>query len=158
MKNEPSFQSCFRGLVDKRLSWQTKGPRFKTHPGLLRKIYFYYKLCILLKFFQKWNFIKKCIPISEIHFGFTNLWSQVHSSWVKAVWIWKFWSWTPCTLKQSVKMSFKPLNFNFSKTIQLQGDPNQNLKCILANIGSEIHIFKVIAKRLFKFWFGSPCT
>ena len=38
--------------------------------------------------------------ISQIHFGFTNLGSQVHSFWVIAIWIRKFWSWTPCTIMQ----------------------------------------------------------
>ena len=36
--------------------------------------------------------------ISQTYFGFTNLGSQVHSFWVIAVWIRKFWSWTPCTI------------------------------------------------------------
>ena len=32
--------------------------------------------------------------VFQIHFGFTNLGSQVHSFWVIAIWIRKFWSWT----------------------------------------------------------------
>ena len=40
--------------------------------------------------------------ISQTHFGFTNLGSQVHSFWVIAVSIRKFWSWTPCILEPFV--------------------------------------------------------
>ena len=45
--------------------------------------------------------------VFQIHFGFTNLGSQVHSFWVIAIWIRKFWSWTPCTTYQKQFFYYK---------------------------------------------------
>ena len=44
----------------------------------------------------------KLLLLRNAHFGFTNFRSQVHSFWVIAVWIRKFWSWTPCTYKKLI--------------------------------------------------------
>ena len=60
---------------------------------------------------------EKKMYISQIHFGFTNLGSQVHSFWVIAVWIRKFWSWTPCMFKSFntystlILTTFQPFKF-----------------------------------------------
>ena len=40
--------------------------------------------------------------ISQTHFGFTNLGSNFHNLLVKAFWIWKFWSGTPCTFSRQI--------------------------------------------------------
>ena len=56
MKMTQIFQSCFHGLLDKRLGWYAKGPRFESYPGKSKIYYFYQKLL----FFSRFMKIKIC--------------------------------------------------------------------------------------------------
>ena len=86
----------------KRLDCYAKGPGFKTHSGPFRKIYFYQNFVLFWSFFKNETLPEK-MYISQTHFGFTNMRSKEHRFCLKAVWIRKFWSWTPCIGSKVIK-------------------------------------------------------
>ena len=61
-------QSCFRGLVDRRLDWYAKGPEFESYPGKWTSYYFYQKLLFFSRFLK--------IKICQINcFDLKHIWS-----------------------------------------------------------------------------------
>ena len=75
---EPYFQSCFHGKTLDCYAW---GPWFKSCSGYI-KLYIFTPTLHFLKIFQKLK--------SQTHFGFTNLGSDMHRFWEKAIWNCKF--------------------------------------------------------------------
>ena len=89
------FSTCFCGLVDRILGWYAKGPRFKTHLGLIRNIYFYRNLVFFFKFLQN-EILSNETATPQTNFGLYNIGSEMLWDRATAIWSIKFLSETPC--------------------------------------------------------------